>query len=321
LSDILLTGGTGFVGRHLVERLVADGRSVRCAIRSPERSSSLPSAVSSIAVGELGFSTDWRDALAGVGTVMHLAARAHVLDEREADPLAVFLEVNTRAVETLATAAAQAGVRRLVFLSSIKVNGEDSGERAYAASDAPAPADPYGVSKQRAEEALREIGARTGMQTVIVRPPLVYGPGVRANFLRLMQIVDRGIPLPFGSIRNRRSLVSVWNLCDLLVRCVDSPAAANRTFMVSDGVDPSTAELVRLLATALEARARVFGVPPAFLRLAARLTGQMAEYTRLCASLRVDLTETLSQLDWRPPLGMTEAMARTARWYRDTRSG
>jgi nucleoside-diphosphate-sugar epimerase len=317
MSVVLVTGASGFVGRHVVAALRAAGHSVRCAVRATARGRALPADIDRIEIPTIGAATDWTRALDGVGAVVHLAARAHVLEERAADPLAAFLEVNTAGTLALARSAADAGVRRFLFLSSIKVNGESSGEGAFGADDVPAPVDPYGVSKWRAETGLADIARGSSLETTIVRPPLVYGPGVGANFLRLLRLVDRGLPLPVGGVRNARSLVSVWNLTDLLLRCLTSPHAANRTFMVSDGRDLSTAELVRMLAAALGKPARLVSVPPAALRLAARLTGQMAEYTRLCASLRVNMGATTSALDWSPPCTVEESLRRTVAWYRD----
>lgn len=321
MSHLLVTGATGFVGRHLVDRLLESGHRVRCPVRSLERArTSLPPAAELVAGGAIDGASDWSRVLEGIDVVVHLAARAHILEERSADPLAAFLEVNTDGTLNLARAAARRSVRRFVYVSSIKVNGEASGDRAFTANDVPAPMDDYGVSKMRAESGLAELRTGAGLETVVVRPPLVYGAGVGANFQRLLRLVDREWPLPLGAVDNARSLVSVWNLCDLLVRCMDHPQAANRTFMVSDGQDLSTAELVRRLAAALGRRPRVFAVPPALLRFGARLTGQMAEYTRLCASLRLDMTDTQAALQWRPPCTVEESFARTARWYRDSRS-
>lgn len=320
MREILVTGATGFIGGHLVERLLTDGADVKCALRSGSPACARwPANVKTVTVGPIDASTDWHAALEGVHTVIHLAARAHVLEESASDPLQAFREVNTVGTLRLAKAAARAGAQRLVFLSSIKVNGESSGTEYCSAGDEPSPVDPYGLSKLEAEQGLHELSALTGLQTVIVRPPLVYGPGVRANFLRLLRLVDRGIPLPLGSVRNARSLVSVWNLCDLLIVCANAPEAAGQTFMVSDGEDMSTADLIKRLAKALGRRPRLLDVPIGLLRTAARLSGQMAEYTRLCASLRIDMSATCERLSWRPPLSVNESLDRTIAWYRQSR--
>jgi nucleoside-diphosphate-sugar epimerase len=319
MSLCLVTGATGFVGRHLVARLVEEGIPVRCAVRDPIAARALlGNDVDIVAVGPIESRPDCGRALAGVQTIFHLAGRAHILEETSADPLAEFLRVNADGAAHLARQAAAAGVRRFVFASSIKVFGESSGERPFRPEDAPAPVDPYGVSKQRAEEMLRGIASESGMEVVIVRPPLVYGPGVGANFLRLLRLVDRGVPLPLGGIPNRRSLVSVWNLCDLFVRCSRASAAANRTILVSDGKDLSTPGLIRELARALGRPARLINVPQGLIRLAAQATGNMAEFTRLCASLTLDIDETVRILDWRPPVSVEESLARTVAAYRES---
>lgn len=316
----LVSGATGFVGRHLVARLLEEGFAVRCAVRDSRAARALFGERVEIAeVGNIDTHPEWNAALQGAEMVFHLAGRAHILKESSADPLAEFLRVNTEGTAHLARHAAAAGVRRFVFVSSIKVYGESSGVRPFRAQDPPAPGDAYGVSKQRAEEAVQRVAQESGMEAVIVRPPLVYGPGVGANFLRLMRLVDRGVPLPLGAVSNRRSLVSVWNLCDLLVRCARSAAAAQQTFVVSDGTDLSTPQLVQEIARALQRPARLLAVPPAVLKLAAQLTGNMAEYTRLCASLTLDVQDTMQILDWRPPLGIGESLSRTVSWYRGDR--
>ena len=321
MTQCLVSGATGFVGRHLVARLLDEGHAVRCAVRDVGTARELLAKDADIVrVGNIDANPDWSQALQGVRTVFHLAGRAHILKESAGDPLAEFLRVNASGTAHLARNAAASGVQRFLFVSSIKVYGESSGVRAYRATDPPTPADPYGVSKQRAEESVRTIAQEWGMDTVIVRPPLVYGPGVGANFIRLMKLVDRGVPLPLGAVSNRRSLVSVWNLCDLLIRCEQSSAAVNKTFVVSDGQDLSTPELVRALARALRRPARLLDVPESMLRFAAKMTGNMAGFTRLCASLTLDMQETMRTLEWRPPLSIEESLARTVAWYRQVQS-
>lgn len=312
---VLVTGATGFVGRALIDRLIADGgRPVRAAVRAP--GATMPDGVSVVVVGGIDDHTDWSAAVEGVDTVIHTAARVHVMQERAADPLAAFRVVNVDGTLRLARAAAAAGVRRFVFVSSIKVNGEETPPgRPYAADDPPTPVDPYGVSKLEAERGLEEIGRSTSMEIAIVRPVLVYGPGVRANFRAMMRLVQRGIPLPLGTVHNRRSLVALHNLVDLLVVCVDHPAAANQAFLVSDGEDVSTTELIRRIAKAMGRSPRLFAMPSMVLQLGARLLGQATVAQRLCGSLQVDIEKTRRLLGWRPPVDIDTALAETVRHF------
>jgi nucleoside-diphosphate-sugar epimerase len=270
-------------------------------------------------VGDIGSTTDWRQALDGVDSVIHLAARAHILHDAPANA-DLYKETNAQGTWRLAEAAAQAEVGRFIYLSSIKVNGEQTMGRAFAATDEPGPQDAYGVSKWLGEQAVRRIGAATGMETVVVRSPLVYGPNVRANFLRLMRWVDKERPLPLGAVENSRSLVSIWNLCDLLLHVSTHSAAPGRTWMVSDGEDLSTPELIRRIGAAMDRRVRLLPVPAGLLQLAGALLGRRAEIGRLCGSLAVDITETRRELDWSPPTTVDEAIARTVEWYSSSRT-
>ncbi len=305
--SVLVTGGNGFVGSALVAALARLGRPVRPAMRAA-------SGAGAVAVGAIGPATDWAAALAGVECVVHAAARVHVLQEAAADPLAAFREVNVAGTRRLAEQAAAAGVRRLVYLSSVKVHGERTAPGSpFAADDPPAPEDAYALSKWEAEQALAQVAAATGLEVVVVRPPLVYGPGVGGNLLRLLRLVERGWPLPLALVENRRSLVGLDNLIDLLITCLDHPAAAGKAFLVSDGVDLSTPELIRKMAAALGRRARLLPAPPALLRLAARLLGRAAEADRLLGSLQVDIAATRRLLGWSPPLAVEEGLRRTVR--------
>jgi UDP-4-keto-D-QuiNAc 4-reductase len=311
MTRVLVTGATGFVGSVLCELLAQSGYVVRAALRS-ERS--LPGCIAEkVVTGDIGAAADLGAALAGVDAVIHAAARTHVLHDspRNAE---LYTQVNARGTVLLAQAAAQAGVRRFVYLSSVKVNGEETA-RAYSADDEPCPQGAYGVSKWLGEKGLQEVASTTGLQAAIVRPPLVYGPGVGANFLRLLRWVDSGWPLPLGGISNRRSLVSVWNLCDLLARALTHPAAAGRVWMVSDGDDLSTVELIGRLATLMGRRVRLLPVPVGALRALAAVMGRAAEIDRLCGSLRVDITPTRRVLEWTPPVPLAEGLARTVGWY------
>jgi nucleoside-diphosphate-sugar epimerase len=255
--------------------------------------------------------SDWDAALNGCDAVIHLAGRAHVMHEQAHDPLQAFRRVNVEGTLHLAEAAMRQGVRRFIYVSSVKVNGERTEDKPFSAADTPAPEDAYGLSKHEAECRLREL-AQDRMEVVIVRPPLVYGPGVRANFLQLMRAVQRGLPLPFGAVDNRRSLVYVGNLADLLATCLTHPAAANKTLMVSDNEDLSTAQLIRLLAEAVHKPARLLPIPPALLRAAAAAVGKRAQAARLLGSLQVDVGATMQALQWRPPYSAREGLALTA---------
>jgi nucleoside-diphosphate-sugar epimerase len=263
----------------------------------------------------LGTDTVWEGALAGVDTVIHLAARVHIMDDTAADPLTQFRKVNVEGTARLAREAAKAGVRRLVFISSIKVNGEETGTP-YTPDSPPNPADPYGISKWEAEQALLTIGAETGLEVVIVRPTLVYGPGVKANFLNMIKVVHRGIPLPFASISNKRSLIYVGNLVDALAVCATHPSAAGRTYLVSDGEDVSTPDLIRMTAAALGVPARLFPFPLSLMRLVGKITGKTAAVNRLTGSLTVDSSRIRSELGWKPPFTMREGLRETAKWFK-----
>jgi len=308
----LVTGANGFVGRALCAALAASGRGFRTAVRAPH-----PDFPGAAAVGEIGPDTDWRAALDGVQCVVHLVSRTHVLRETAPDPLAEYRRINVQGSLRLAQQAAGAGARRLVFMSSIKVNGEST-VKPYTEDAPPRPEDAYGASKLEAEEALTRVATETGLEVVVLRPPLVYGPGVKGNFLRLLELVARGAPLPLASIDNRRSLVHVGNLVDAAVRAVYAPQAAGRTFLVSDGEDVSTPGLVRALAHALGVRARLLPCPPALMRIGGALTGRAGEIARLTGSLQVDSARIRRELQWQPPFTLTQGLEQTARWYLET---
>lgn len=304
----LVTGASGFIGRPLCMALAEAGHTVRAATRGTPLE-----AFETVVTGEIDGNTDWRGALAGIDVIVHLAARVHVMQEHAIDPLAAYMAANAEGTRTLAEQAAQAGVRRFVLVSSVKVNGEATAPgQAWREDDAPAPLDPYGVSKLHAEQSLRDVAARTGMEAVIVRPPLVYGPGVGANFARLMRLVDKGYPLPFGAIRNRRSMVYVGNLVDALMTCALHPAAANETFFVADEPPLSTGELVVALASAQGKPNRLFTLPTCILAAAGRLTGQREAIRRLTESLVISSDKIRTTLDWQPPYSMNAGLVATA---------
>jgi nucleoside-diphosphate-sugar epimerase len=311
---VLVTGAGGFVGRVLCARLAERGHTVRAAVRAP---GGAPAGVAEVAVvGEIGPATEWGEALRGVDAVIHLAARVHVMDDRATDPLAEYRRTNVGGTERLARQAAEHGVRRLVFASSIKVLGEATHGAPFREETTPAPADPYGVSKREAEAALRAVEATGALEVCVVRPPLVYGPGVKANFARLMGAVARGVPLPLGALRNRRSLVYVGNLADALVECAAHPAAAGETFLVADEPALTPAELVRAIAGALGRPARLLPVAAALLRAVGRATGRTGAVDRLAGSLEVDSGRIRRVLRWTPPFTTAQGLAETARWFR-----
>jgi nucleoside-diphosphate-sugar epimerase len=316
MTVIAVTGASGFVGQRVVEDLARRGHVAVGVVRGP----SAPSTPQARVVGDIGAQTDWARVLEGVEVVVHCAARAHVMHERATDPLPLYRAVNVEGTRRLAEQAARHGVRRIVYLSSVKAAGERSAPgRPLAASDAPVPEDAYGVSKREAELALLDVGAATGLETVIVRPPLVYGPGVKGNFLRLMAAIARGWPLPLGALDNRRSMVSLANLTDFISLCVESPIAVGRTFFVSDGDDLSAASLARRMGAAFGRPARTLPVPGAVLSMLGRVTGKSAEIERLVGTLQVDLTDARGLLAWSPPQTVDQGLQETADWFRSLR--
>ena len=313
MTVVAVTGASGFVGQRIVEDLARRGHVAIGVVRGPL-------APPARAVGDIGSQTDWMLALEGVEVVVHCAARAHVMHERATDPLPRYRAVNVEGTRRLAEQAARHGVRRLVYLSSVKAAGERSAPgRPLKVSDPAAPEDAYGISKREAEVALLEVGAATGLETVIIRPPLVYGPGVKGNFLRLMGAIARGWPLPLGAFDNRRSMVSLANLTDFISLCVESPSADGRTFFVSDGEDLSSKSLARRLGVALDRPARLLPVPGAVLSTLGQVTGKAAEIERLVGSLQVDLAYSRELLGWSPPQTVDQGLRETADWFRSLR--
>lgn len=308
-NKILITGATGFVGSHLLQMALAQNREVVCPVRSGSSSSDLKNPT----VGNIDRNTDWQTHLTDVHTVIHCAARVHVMNDTEADPLTAFREVNLYGTLRLAEQAAAAGVSQFIYLSSVKVNGEmtEPGQ-AFTESDLPQASDPYGISKQEAEAAIMALGQRTGMAITIIRPPLVYGKGVAANFLSLLIWVKKQIPLPLGSIHNQRSFVFVKNLTDFILHCVQNPLAYHQTFLISDGKDLSTTELLREAAKALEVPSRLLPFPAGLINFAARAIGKKNIADRLCQSLRVDSSKARDHMQWTPPYSVQQGLRESA---------
>jgi nucleoside-diphosphate-sugar epimerase len=316
VTTVLITGISGFVGSALAEALVASGHRVRGAVRRPGAVGAKPErarGVELLSVGDIGPDTQWGPVLDGIDAVVHLAARVRVPGGTAGnDALAAFRRVNTAGTARLAVAAAHAGVRRLVFVSTIKVNGDRTAGRPFTAADRPNPPDPYARSKYEAEQALWSIQREHGLQVVVVRPPLVYGPGVKGNFRQLVRWVESGLPLPLGAVHNRRTLVGLTNLVDLLRECVGHAAAAGQLLLAADPESLSTPELVRRLGTALDRPARLLPVPVGLLRAGSAWAGKQAQCERLCGSLEVDASHTHTVLGWRPVMGVIDELRRLA---------
>jgi nucleoside-diphosphate-sugar epimerase len=307
--QVVVTGANGFVGRALCKEAVSRNVAVRGITRV---SVGLPIGVESIAFGSIDGNTDWKDVLIGCEVVVHLAARVHVMHEVTVDPLEEFRRVNVQGTLNLARQAAAAGVRRFVFVSSIGVNGSETFHQPFTPEDSVTPHSPYAVSKYEAEMGLKALSAETDIEVVIIRPPLVYGPCAPGNFGSLMHWLQRGVPLPLDGIRNKRSLVSLVNLVDLIVTCLTHTAAANQTFLVSDGEDVSTTELLRLMGQAIGKPACLLPVPASWFKLAASLVGKPEVAQRLFGSLQVDISKTRELLGWVPPLSLDEGLRRAA---------
>jgi nucleoside-diphosphate-sugar epimerase len=298
---VLVTGANGFIGQALCSMLIGSGVAVN---RSVRRS---PVAGDEFVVGDIGRSTDWRMSLAGCDAVVHLAGRAHQLEDQALDPLGEFRRINVQGSLTLFSQAAAQGVKRFVYLSSIGVNGCQTVEP-FTEADVPQPCEPYAISKLEAEVGLKELAAETGVELVIIRPPLVYGPEAPGNFGRLVRWLRKGIPLPLGAIHNQRSLVALGNLTDFIAVCLKCPAAANQLFLVSDGEDISTTDLLKRIACLTQKSDRLLPVPPEWIERVAIIIGQGDTARRLCRDLRVDISKARDLLGWSPPLNLDESL-------------
>jgi len=317
MSKILITGANGFVGQALCKRLREGGDHMLTGSTRNADLGAGPERVPMYHIPKIGPDTDWSQAVSGADSVIHLAARVHVMKDRAADPLAEFRRVNTAGTKTLAVQAAAAGVKRFVFISTVKVTGENSPEGGFTENDPAKPEDAYGQSKWEAEQALTEIAQTTGLEVVILRPPLVYGPGVKGNFLSLFAAIQKGTPLPLGAIQNKRSLLYVENLADAIATAAEHPRAANQTFFVSDMEAVSTPALIQKIAAALEKACRLTNFPLGLLKFAGALTGKSAAIRRLVGSLTVDISHIKTMLGWQPRCSMDQGLKETANWFKN----
>lgn len=318
----LVTGATGFVGKSLCAKLLENGKKVLGVVRN--KCSDLPKELKLSHISDLSAEIDWTDQLQGIDVVVHTAARVHMMNDKSANPVEEFRKVNTYATLNLARQAASMGVKRFVFISSIKVNGEmTSTTHPFAPEDTFIPVDPYGLSKYEAEQGLLALAKETGMEVVIIRPPLVYGPGVKANFASMMRWISKQVPLPFGAVNNKRSLVALENLVDFVVFCSDykkTPQAKNEVFLISDGEDVSTTELMRKVAKAFNIKALLLPIPTCLMTFVARFLGKGDVAKRLFGSLQVDSSKARELLGWKPVITMDEQLKKTAKAFLDEKT-
>ncbi len=314
MQRVVVTGAGGFVGRALCQSLEEARYDVTRIVRRNE-----PQFTGSnfSVVPDIGGNTNWNSILRDHNCVIHLAARVHVMDKTLADPWNEYLQTNVNGTLNLAQQAAAAGVKRFIYISSVKVNGESTSGKPFRPEDKPAPVDFYGQSKYEAEKGLKKIEAETGLQIVIIRPPLVYGPEVKANFLKLLKWIHKGLPLPFGAIHNKRSFIYIANLIHFIIKCVSYPGAAGETFLVSDGVDLSTPDLIRKMGSYMNRATLLIPIPVSFLELTGRALARRSELDRLCGSLQVDISKTAQLLKWNPPFSQEVGLEKTVAWFLD----
>ena len=315
MTRVLITGASGFVGRSVCEAALNLGTEVRGCYRSESSRKFVPKGVERFRIPSVDHMTDWSEALEGVGAVIHLAGRTHVMNEMDRDVLAIYREVNAAGTARLARMSADFGIRRFVYVSTTKVNGEETVDGPFTEEQDPQPEDAYAISKWESEQELRRIGAESDLEIVTLRSPLVYGRGVRANFLRLLQLVRKGVPLPFASVRNKRSLIYVKNLADAMLMSLKHPKVAGRTFLVSDGDDISTPELIRRIAYPMGCSPHMFRCPLSILRTVGRAVGRSREVGRLLTSLTIDSSRIRSETGWMPPYGMSQGLKETVEWF------
>ena len=308
MKTVLVTGANGFIGKALCPLLRDAGKAIKVVTRQPDQ------LAGALAGSDIGERVNWRATLQGVDCIVHLAARTHIIHDKAANPLAEYRRINVDATRRIAQAAADNGVRRFVFLSSIKVNGEETADAPYNEQSAPHPEDAYGQSKWESEQALAEIAAASKLEIVVLRAPLVYGSGVKGNFLRLMQAIDRDLPLPLGGIENKRSLLYLSNLLDAIVSCLDHPVAAGKTYLIGDH-DISTTELANSIAAALGKPARLFAIPSTLLKIAGAACRKSGDVARLLGSLQIDSSAIRRELGWQPRCDLRTGLQQTADWY------
>lgn len=306
MMRVLVTGASGFLGGALTRRLFADGRSCRVAVR--RLGGSWPAGVEVDVIPGLDSQTDWRKAVEGVGTVVHCAARVHVMKEQSASPLDDFRRINVHGTLHLARQAVAAGVKRFVLISSIGVNGSETSDQPFCADGAVSPATPYAISKWECEQELLALGRNSGLEVVIIRPPMIYGPGAPGNFARLLRLIDLQLPLPFGGLKNLRSFAALDNVVDLIVLCIDHPAAPNQVFLVSDGEDLSTTDFIRHIAKARGRSVLLLPIPEKWLETLAGMAGKRQQLRKLTGSLQIDIEKTITMLSWKPVVSVVEAM-------------